>query len=52
MVSQPIDLGQLVVSSGFIFIILFDTLIDDRLKLHRPKRGWGVFRGEGPSTNR
>ena len=37
MVSQPIDLGRLVVSSGSIVLILFDTLIDVRLKLHHPK---------------
>ena len=41
MVSQPINLGQLVVSSGSIVLILFVTLIDVRLKLHPPKGGWG-----------
>ena len=40
MVSQPIDLGQLVVSSGSIVLILFDTLIDFRLNLYHPKGGW------------
>ena len=41
MVSQPIDLGRLVVSSGSIVLILFDTLIDVRLKLNHPKGDWG-----------
>ena len=41
MLSQPIDLGRLVVNSGSIVLILFDTLIDVRLKLHHPKGGWG-----------
>ena len=39
MVSQPIDLGRLVVSSGSV--IFFDTPFDVRLKLHHPKGGWG-----------
>ena len=42
MVSQPIDLDQLVVSSGSIVLILFDTLIDVRLKLHHPGGGGEV----------
>ena len=41
MVSQPIDLGRLVVSSSSIVLILFDTLIDVRLRLHHKKGGWG-----------
>ena len=36
MVSQSIDLGLFVVSSGSIILILFDTLIDVSLKLHHP----------------
>jgi hypothetical protein len=40
MVSHPIDLDQLVISSGYIVLILFDTLIDIRLKLYHPKGGW------------
>ena len=36
MVSQPIDLGWLVVGSGPIDLLLFETLIDVRLKLHHP----------------
>ena len=43
MVSQPIEFGRLVVSSGSIVLILFDTLIDVRLKLHHPKGG-GVIK--------
>ena len=40
MVSHPIDLDRLVVNSGSIVLILFDNLIDIRLKTHHPKGGW------------
>ena len=41
MVSQSIDFGPLVVGSSSIVLILFDVLIDVRLKLHHPKGGGG-----------
>ena len=40
MVSQPFDLGWLVVSSDSIVLLLFDKLIDVRLKLQHPEGGW------------
>ena len=40
MVSQPIDLGWLVVCSGSFDLILFDTLVDVMLKLHHPLGGY------------
>ena len=36
MVSQTIDLGWLVVGSGSNDLLLLETLIDVRLKLHYP----------------
>ena len=37
MVSQPIDLGRLVVSSGSIVFILFDTLIEVKIASRCPQ---------------
>ena len=41
MVSQPIDLGCLVVGSGFIDLLLVETLIEVRLNCIISRRGFG-----------
>ena len=41
MVYQPIDLGWLVVGSGSFDLLLLETLIDVRLKLHHARPGLG-----------
>ena len=41
MVSQPIDLGLLVVGSGSVDLILLETLIEFRLTCIIPWRGLG-----------
>ena len=41
MVSQPIDLGWLVVGTGFIDLLCLETLIEFRLNCIISRRGFG-----------